>query len=69
MKNVAKGKNEKELTGLLKEKREALSDFSSKAFQGQVKNVKEGRSIRKQIAQIMTALTEESKKSNSSTVA
>ena len=57
MKNVAKGKSEKELHDLLKEKRKALSDFSNEVFQGKAKNVKLGRSIRKEIAQIQTELT------------
>jgi ribosomal protein L29 len=56
MKNITKGKNEKELNDLLKEKRNALSEWSAEVFQGKVKNVKEGRTIRKDIARILTAL-------------
>ena len=58
MKNITKGKNEKELNDLLKEKRNALSEFSANVFQGKVKNVKEGRTTRKDIARILTALHE-----------
>lgn len=57
MKNITKNKNEKELNDLLKEKRKALSDFSNEVFQGKAKNVKAGRSIRKEIAQIKTEMT------------
>lgn len=58
MKNITKGKNEKELGDILKEKRNALSEFSGSVVQGKVKNVKEGRALRKDIARILTALNE-----------
>lgn len=56
MKNPTKGKNEKELADLLKEKRKALADFSNEVFQGKAKNVKLGRGIRKDIARVLTAI-------------
>jgi ribosomal protein L29 len=56
MKNITEGKNEKELNDLLKEKRNTLFEFKGNVFQGKSKNVKEGRTIRKDIARILTAL-------------
>ncbi len=59
MKNITKGKNQKDLQSLLSEKRKALAEFSQNVFQGKTKNVKEGRSLRKDIARILTALHSE----------
>lgn len=56
MKNITKDKNEKELKEMLAEKQKALVNYSDDLFQGKTKNVKEGRSIRKQIAQVKTAM-------------
>ena len=49
-------KNEKELDLLLKEKRERLRSLRFDLVGGKVKNVREVRSIRKDIAKIMTLL-------------
>lgn len=56
MKNIAKDKSVNELKEILEQKKKALVDFSSEVFQGKTKNVKSGRNIRKEIAQILTAL-------------
>jgi ribosomal protein L29 len=61
MKDITKGKTVKELQGLLKDKRDALREFSQNVFQGKTKNVKEGRSIRKDIARILTTINMEEK--------
>lgn len=55
MKELIK-KTEKELKALLVEKREALRVFKFAMVGGKVKNMKEGASIKKEIAQIMTLL-------------
>jgi ribosomal protein L29 len=49
-------KTEKELIGLLKEKREALRVFRFAMSGGKTKNLKEGAHLKKEIAQIMTVL-------------
>ena len=49
--------NEGELAKILREKREALRNFRFGASGSKLKNVKEGKSIRKEIAQILTELT------------
>ncbi len=49
-----KGKNQKELADLLVEKRKKLADFRFNIATGKIKNVKEGRSLRKEIARILT---------------
>ncbi len=46
-----------DLRKLIAEKREALRVFRFGAAGAKTKNVKEGRAIKKEIAQIMTALT------------
>lgn len=54
--------SEKNLQELLKEKREALRLFRFNASSGKVKNVKEARGIRKEIARILTLLREKTVK-------
>jgi ribosomal protein L29 len=49
-------KTEKELKALLTEKKEALRVFRFAMSGGKVKNLKEGQSLKKLIAQIMTLL-------------
>ena len=57
MKNVnLKGKDQKELKELLSTKKTKLADFRFNISTGKIKNVKEGRGLRKEIAQIMTEL-------------
>ena len=51
-----KGKDHKELKELLATKKAKLVDFRFNISSGQIKNVKEGRGLRKEIAQIMTEL-------------
>jgi ribosomal protein L29 len=50
-------KTEKELLKDLQEKQEALRVFRFSLSGGKVKNMKEGKSIRKEIAQINTVLS------------
>jgi ribosomal protein L29 len=52
----SKNKSEKELIKELADKREALLKFRFGASGSKSKNVKEGRQLRKEIAQILTAL-------------
>jgi len=47
-------KNIAELDKLLKEKRESLRAFRFNNAGGKVKNIREGRNLRKDIAQILT---------------
>jgi ribosomal protein L29 len=49
-------KTQADLSKMLSEKREALRIFRFGASGSKTKNVKEGRTIRKDIARIMTAL-------------
>ncbi len=49
-------KTQKELLKLLTEKKTALQEFRLGNTRSKTKNVKAGRTIRKDIAQIMTAL-------------
>ena len=49
-------KKKEDLIKLLKEKRETLKDLQFKAASQELKNVREVRQTRKQIAQILTAL-------------
>jgi ribosomal protein L29 len=49
-----KDKTEKELIKLLNEKRTALRDFRFGVAGSKIRNVKEGRGIKKDIAQILT---------------
>lgn len=55
-KTIYKGKDEKELVKTLKEKREALKNFRFNLSGSKVRNVKEGRGIRKDVARILTEL-------------
>ena len=61
--NEFNGKNKDELKRLLVEKRKALHDFRFAFAGGKVKNVKEGKVARKDIARILTALGAEAKAS------
>jgi len=57
MKKVTiKGKDQKELKELLSTKKAKLADFRFNISTGKIKNVKEGRGLRKEIAQILTEL-------------
>lgn len=56
-----KDKNPKDLLKALNEKRNALQDFRFGVSGGKAKNVKEGRTLRKDIARIQTELTAQSK--------
>lgn len=49
-------KNEKEMTGLVSEKRNLLRDFRFRAVKGRAKNVKEGSVLRKEIARLLTEI-------------
>jgi len=51
-----KNKTEKELKGILGEKRVALRNFRFSIAGSKVKNVKEGQGLRKDIARILTVL-------------
>lgn len=57
MKELIK-KTNTELQKLLEEKRKALSDFKFQIAGSKIKNVREGRKIKKEIAQILTAQKE-----------
>lgn len=62
-------KSADELKKLLTEKREVLSKFRFGVSGSRTKNVKEGRSTRRDIARILTALTKfEIEKSNKKSV-
>jgi ribosomal protein L29 len=50
------GKSQKDLLKLLTEKRDALQSFRLGNTRSKTKNVKEGRTTRKEIAQIMTII-------------
>ncbi|MES3005732.1 MAG: 50S ribosomal protein L29 [Patescibacteria group bacterium] len=52
-----KGKSKKDLVKTLVEKRDALQNFRFGISGGKAKNVKEGRTIRKEIARIQTELS------------
>jgi ribosomal protein L29 len=52
-----KGKNKKDLVKALTEKRDALQAFRFGVSGGKAKNVKEGRTLRKEIARIQTELS------------
>lgn len=51
-------KSESELQSILKDLRLKLDDLNFKVSQGQVKNIREIRVIKKDIAKILTALKE-----------
>ena len=59
--NEFNGKNKDELKKLLVEKRKAIHDFRFAFAGGKVKNVKEGRVARKDIARILTAISLQNK--------
>ncbi|MDQ5911819.1 MAG: hypothetical protein QG568_31 [Patescibacteria group bacterium] len=50
------GKTQKDLLKLLVEKKDALQTFKLGNTKSKTKNVKEGRTIRKEIAQIMSII-------------
>ncbi len=56
-----KDTNEKDLNTRLSERREALSKFRFGLSGSKTKNVKEGKGIRKEIAQILTELNARAK--------
>ncbi len=57
------GKKREELVKALMDKREALRAFRFGEAGSKTRNVKEGASVRREIARIMTALNAEAKKS------
>lgn len=57
MKELIK-KTNTELQKMLEEKRKSLSDFKFQIAGSKIKNVREGRKIKKEIAQILTAIKE-----------
>ncbi len=59
-KDISK-KNTKELHALLSEKKTALRDFRFGVSGSNVKNVKEAKELRKDIARVLTALNKETK--------
>ena len=59
--NEFNSKNKDELKRLLVEKRKALNDFRFAFAGGKVKNVKEGKVARKDIARILTAINLQNK--------
>lgn len=56
-------KDTTELTKLLSEKRALIRELRFKILEGQLKNVKASRSVRKEIAQIETVLASQKQKS------
>jgi ribosomal protein L29 len=59
--NEFNNKSKNELKGLLAEKRKNLHDFRFAFAGGKVKNVKEGKVARKDIARILTAMALQNK--------
>lgn len=59
--NEFNGKTKNELKALLTEKRKALHDFRFAFAGGKVKNVKEGKNVRKYIARVLTAISIQNK--------
>ena len=57
-KRMLKQNNAKELEKLLETEREKLRSFRFRISQGKIKQVKEGKEIRRTIARILTRLTE-----------
>ncbi len=55
-KNQYKGKNVKDLAKDLSSKQEAMNKFRFTLSSGKAKNNKEGRNLRKEIAQILTEM-------------
>ena len=62
MENI-NSKTKEELKKLLVEKRKALHDFRFAFAGGKVKNVKEGKVARKDIARVLTAISMQNKAS------
>ncbi len=58
-----KNKTEQELRGIITEKRKALQPFRFNLSGSKIKNVKEGKGLRKQIAQAMTEINSKKKMS------
>lgn len=56
-----KEKNEKDLKNILQEKREALRSFRFGIAGSKVRNVKEGKNVKKDIARILTELSSRNK--------
>lgn len=56
-----KEKNEKDLKNALQEKRESLHSFRFGIAGSKVRNVKEGKNIKKDIARILTELSSRNK--------
>lgn len=52
-----KDKSDKDLTKLLEEKRNALSDFRFGISGSKTKNIMEGRKLKKEIANILTEIS------------
>ena len=55
-KEKLQGKSERELTDLLREKKESLQKFRFGVTGSKVRNIKEGRNLRREIARILTEL-------------
>lgn len=55
-------KNEKELNSLLSQKREALRAFRFSTSGSNSRNVKEGKSLKKDIARVLTVLSSKKNK-------
>lgn len=53
-----KNKTEKEIIGLLNDKREALRNYRFAISGSKTRNVREGRNTRKEIARLMTELSD-----------
>jgi len=60
MKDISK-KSDKELNSLLSEKREALRNFRFASAGSSQKNVREGRTVRRDIARVLTLLKAKAK--------
>ena len=56
-KNTYSNKTKEELLTLVSEKRRALHDFRFSVSGSKIRNVREGRALRKDIARALTALT------------
>jgi ribosomal protein L29 len=64
--NEFNNKSEGELKKTLVEKRKALHDFRFAFAGGKVKNVKEGKAARKDIARVLTAISMKNKAASTS---
>jgi len=62
MKDI-KNKTEKELEKMLVEKQKALRIFRFSMARSKIKNIKEGKNVRKEIARILTECTARKQKS------